>query len=415
MSLKVTKFLLRCFTFVLFHSFWVHADVSSTSGNIHFIPTGSEKVMTLNANRLGIGTESPSANLHVVGNVIVESGQVSLGTTSANSTLHINGSIGFGVTTYTSSATLGSNSLIFADSSAGDMTLTLPYAANVTGRIYKIKKISSSANLFLESDSLIEGDALAYKLSQTSSALPAVQLISNGTEWQVLSSMGNQGLSDNLLLWYTFDESSGAVANDSGPNAYHGNLINFSSTTRTSGKIGNALDFDGADDYVDSYQQLLNGLSQFSFSCWVKSDSLVSGSYDMTQAAIWHDGKTGLGFRNSNLRVMVGKSSGLARSRITDTFSGATWYHFVSVYDGSGATNDDKVKHYIDGNLNSNTNFGSDTVPTTVVASGNLYIGGAADFPTGNGNFFNGLIDDVRVYNKALDAQEVNALYQLGQ
>jgi hypothetical protein len=79
------------------------------------------------------------------------------------------------------------------------------------------------------------------------------------------------------------------------------------------------------------------------------------------------------------------------------------WHYLVGTYDGS------TMKCYVDGSLEgTNTSF-SGNLPVRI---GDLRIG--ADYDTTPGNFFNGSIDEVRVYNRALSAAEVGDLYRLG-
>ncbi|MCK4553441.1 LamG domain-containing protein, partial [Candidatus Parcubacteria bacterium] len=79
------------------------------------------------------------------------------------------------------------------------------------------------------------------------------------------------------------------------------------------------------------------------------------------------------------------------------------WHHIVGSYDGT------TMKVYIDGVLeDTNTDF-SGNLPTN---SGNVRIG--ADYQTTAANFFDGLIDEARIYNRALSADEIGELYRAG-
>ncbi|MCG2695492.1 LamG domain-containing protein, partial [Candidatus Parcubacteria bacterium] len=72
-------------------------------------------------------------------------------------------------------------------------------------------------------------------------------------------------------------------------------------------------------------------------------------------------------------------------------------------YDGT------TMKIYIDGTLeDTNTDF-SGNLPTN---DGNVRIG--ADYQSTPDNFFSGLIDEARIYNRALSADEVGELYRVG-
>ncbi|MCG2700708.1 hypothetical protein L6267_00900 [Candidatus Parcubacteria bacterium] len=87
----------------------------------------------------------------------------------------------------------------------------------------------------------------------------------------------------------------------------------------------------------------------------------------------------------------------------TTDINDSQWHHIVGSYDGT------TMKIYIDGTLeDTNTDF-SGNLPTN---DGNVRIG--ADYQSTPDNFFSGLIDEARIYNRALSADEVGELYRVG-
>ncbi|MFH0923908.1 MAG: LamG domain-containing protein, partial [Candidatus Falkowbacteria bacterium] len=87
----------------------------------------------------------------------------------------------------------------------------------------------------------------------------------------------------------------------------------------------------------------------------------------------------------------------------TTDINDSQWHHIVGSYDGTS------MKIYIDGNLeDTNTDF-SGNLPTN---DGNVRIG--ADYQPTPDNFFSGLIDEARIYNRALSADEIGELYRVG-
>jgi len=89
----------------------------------------------------------------------------------------------------------------------------------------------------------------------------------------------------------------------------------------------------------------------------------------------------------------------------------STWEHWVVVFDGTGSGNSDKVKIYFNGEAK--TLAFSNTLPATTESNSNSVILG--DSPDGVGANFPGLLDDVRIYNRALTGAEAKQLYGLGK
>ena len=201
------------------------------------------------------------------------------------------------------------------------------------------------------------------------------------------------GLVRDLIGWWKFDEASGNIAYDSSGYNHHGNL--FGGPVYVPGKINSALSFDGTDDYVQLPN--LGSFSSFTIEGWLKAtgDSLI-GSIGYNT---FIDGP-GSGYRRL-LYSTGGKmlaQMGAGNHWSTNIVPRGQWNHIVYVYNSQ--TN--IAKWYINGNPDSEflgaISFGQ---PIKIGASYNL-----------TGYMFNGLIDEVRIYNRALSAEEVLALFQ---
>ncbi len=197
----------------------------------------------------------------------------------------------------------------------------------------------------------------------------------------------------DLIGWWKFDEASGNIAYDSSGYNHHGNL--FGGPVYVPGKINSALSFDGTDDYVQLPN--LGSFSSFTIEGWLKAtgDSLI-GSIGYNT---FIDGP-GSGYRRL-LYSTGGKmlaQMGAGNHWSTNIVPRGQWNHIVYVYNSQ--TN--IAKWYINGNPDSEflgaISFGQ---PIKIGASYNL-----------TGYMFNGLIDEVRIYNRALSAEEVLALFQ---
>ena len=122
------------------------------------------------------------------------SGQVGINTAQQHSTVHMNGSIATGLKTINYSNTTSGdytlttsyNTLLVQTNNSNGITLNLPAAANVTGRIYNIKKTSSDGyNLIIDPNSSEKIDA------NTQITITAInkylQIQSDGSKWHILS------------------------------------------------------------------------------------------------------------------------------------------------------------------------------------------------------------------------------------
>jgi len=222
-----------------------------------------------------------------------------------------------------------------------------------------------------------------------------------------------------LVGYWDFEEREGTIANDHSGNSNHGTLMWMATSTPTGGwtdgRIGSGLEFDGNDDYVDLPAIIPDSpITALTFSMWVNpqyNPTTYSGNpgaeggdsygYAITcGASYWH----------FMIRVSSGSTEDTNYFRAkyaTSNFNENNWYHLVGTYDGGP----NELKFYSDGILR-DANTG---VPDSFTnPAGEAWIGmdtGVFGAP----NEFNGLIDEVRIYNRALSAGEVERLYKMGQ
>ena len=213
-----------------------------------------------------------------------------------------------------------------------------------------------------------------------------------------------------LVGWWKFDETNGTVAYDSSGNGRDGNLTNGPSWT--TGKIGGALSFDGTDDHVITHNFFgIAGTNPRSISAWIKTTSLnaVICSYgNFLQSQKW----------TIRLQNWDGVEGALRTENFNGSIVGSTpvnngsWFFITSILEPNKSNISD-VLHYINGNLDNASHVGSMTIDT--VLSSTFVIGRRLLQSNDSNYYFNGLIDDVRIYDRALSAAEVQALYNLGQ
>ena len=161
-----------------------------------------------------------------------------------------------------------------------------------------------------------------------------------------------------------------------------------------SGKSGQAIDFGGVDDYATFADTSLPlGDDARTFCAWVKPES-VTGTSVIFAYGTDTSGNAFKVLRDGTSAVVSGNGSSVTE---TNFFSNNTWKYICASYDGTNAK--------IFGN-GAEVESGAMTWDTTL--SGTAYIGvdiGAAS------NFWNGVVDDVRVYNYALSITDISSLY----
>jgi hypothetical protein len=209
---------------------------------------------------------------------------------------------------------------------------------------------------------------------------------------QVTVSNGTTPPPSGLVGAWSFDEGTGtAVADKSG----RGNTGTVSGAAWTAaGRYGGALNFDGVNDWVTVPDHAsLDTTGPLTLEAWVRPDTL--GTWDTVVM------KEGVG---SFAYALYGTTewaapSGWARDAVAEAPQGLqalAWSHLAYTYDGLTS------KLYVNGALVAST-AAAFTLPNTAQP---LRIGGNGVWAT---EFFDGLIDDVRVYNRPLSAAEVSA------
>ena len=392
--LNLIIFFLNCYAF---------ASVISTSGNIQFDTSNDGSIeMNLSAHGLSIAKPIASANLDVSGNGIV-SDTLTVGTSNTGSSnLYVSGTFGYGFQTVSDNATLGNSSIVFADSSSDNITLTLPYAGNVRGRIYTIKKRSDSNNIWIVGGGNFIDNLSTAELSNTTGGQSYLKVMSDGSQWYSLGQSNDVGevAASHLKGWWTLGQTSGTSVSDSSGQGNHGTLsgTTFSGCTVT-GKIGSALSFDGSNDYVDLPDTPIQG-TQWTISLWAKTPTSFSGD-PINRFAFGsnHSGekRSYLGHdATGDLHARIGDAADFGTFQLVVS----TWYHLVLRLDGGNG------EVFVD-TLSKGTANG-----ITYNGSLNLSIGCYND---GAGSHWLGTIDDVRIYNKALNDGEIRTIYEQGQ
>ena len=190
-----------------------------------------------------------------------------------------------------------------------------------------------------------------------------------------------------LVAHWPLDETEGMFAADSaGENGYSDGIVMGDPVWQpTGGQVNGAIQLDGVDDYIIASQVLNPADGQFSILAWIKGGAPGQVVVSQQGASNWLTADA-----EGNLITELagpGRNSGPLQSQtvITD----GTWHRIGFVWDGS------QRRLYVDGVVV------AEDIQNGLVGSNNgLYIGcGKAIEP---GSFFSGLIDDIRIYNRAV-------------
>ena len=220
--------------------------------------------------------------------------------------------------------------------------------------------------------------------------------------------------------WWKLDEGQGSRAVDSSGNGNHGALTNMTPATDwVTGKFNKGLDFDGSDDYVSVVDNGIildfDAVKPYTWTAWINWRSFPTSQqcYISKDLCI---------VKNTGYNLCLSQTGGTADAVICiNTCPGnlwscspglnlglanSTWMHITTIYDGAS-----NWSTYINGAYKGNQTLAlySDTVS-------NLYIGsGTTGFTQPNpGRLFSGQIDDVRIYNYALTAEQVKQVMNEG-
>jgi hypothetical protein len=221
--------------------------------------------------------------------------------------------------------------------------------------------------------------------------------------------------------WWRFDECQGTTAYDASGNGNNGSINIGATAPQTSagtctdglstsawyngatGKYNSSLNFDGTDDYVEiaDNTQTDMGTSDMTIYAWFKTTA--SGCGLLRDSPSWYSGWW-IDMRSTGkVWAKLGdSSSSISTPDSSAGYNDGNWHNIVTVFD-----RDANMTVYVDGlsvtSANISTYNGTNIDNTSSTKIGWAYT-----------NYCNGQIDDVRIYNYALTAEQVKALYNEG-
>ena len=216
----------------------------------------------------------------------------------------------------------------------------------------------------------------------------------------------------DLQAHYTLDEGSGTIANDSSGNGNHGSING--GATWTTGQSGNGLSFDGVDDYV-TIPRINN--DEVSVCAWLyknandttRNDAILGGFRNNSNVQLREGYELRFPSGNPNavqFILVTQDGSGVKTMRTAQSNLGnsvGSWYHAVGTYNKTTG----QQRLYVNGQLvNTQTHTAGNTVvPLT------SYTDMRMGHSRVNAGYFNGILDDVRLYRRVLSDQEVLDIY----
>ncbi|TSC60128.1 MAG: putative transmembrane protein [Parcubacteria group bacterium LiPW_15] len=256
------------------------------------------------------------------------------------------------------------------------------------------KELIDNLKVFTEAnwhnlDSLATTSANKYFLVISTSSMQSV----TGTE--VVPS-GAPGA--DLVGYWKLDEGAALTAADSSGKGHSGTVYG---TVATSGFAGNARFFAGAGNYIDMGS--LNHLSgnNFTVSFWAKTSSTsdYSSFIDSSIGGASNQIRFYLGYYYSSVpRVAILLGNGTTFNTLDTgyTIPPGIWVHYAVTVSST------QVIFYVDGKQ-----YGSATTTSLTLAEGDWKIANGL----GGTGWFNGWMDDVRIYNHALSASEIQTTF----
>ncbi|MCK9334218.1 MAG: choice-of-anchor D domain-containing protein [Candidatus Cloacimonetes bacterium] len=167
-----------------------------------------------------------------------------------------------------------------------------------------------------------------------------------------------------------------------------------------SGLRGNALSFDGVDDYVVTQQSVVSINDAFSISTWVKWQPSSPNEIDFICANLYEQMEIHTGATNNNLRFIPTTGVYLDAGPVLAT---DTWTHIACSY----SINPAEAHIWVNGVEQTIVNNGPNPIGTAFSQTpGSLYLGRRAS----NMFYFNGNMDDFSLWNIALTSSQVNSL-----
>ncbi len=244
-------------------------------------------------------------------------------------------------------------------------------------------------------------DVRVYNRALSASEVQQLYGLGAGTHINTSSANLQSGssLASGLMGLWTFDGSdiSGSTVYDLSGN---GNNGTNNGATPTIGKLGQALKFDGSSSYVSLPDASSFGSGTWSIGAWIKLPS----SGNTVQVIYAQQDNILFVYSGNTVMFQTNADNSYATLVSSATLLSNTWYYVVAVHSGGSAG---QTKLYVNG-----VQGDDGTAIPNLTQANSVRIGSQTAQAS---RYFGGSIDEVRMYNRALSAREVQQLYLMGK
>jgi hypothetical protein len=212
-------------------------------------------------------------------------------------------------------------------------------------------------------------------------------------------------LADDPFAYYRFEEATGSVAANAGSSGagFNGSYVGGYSLGQAGyGNLGSAVAFNGINAYVQALQSV--GAGSFTVEGWIKTTAnSLSGTYAYQgNGTVWSDVGGGandwtVSILNNRLAVFTGDTN--TGMNAGPVLNDGAWHHFAVARNAGVATS-----LYVDG-----ISVGSFAAGSAALTANPVIRIGAN---TLDGRYFNGLLDEVAIYQTALNGMQILSHYQ---
>jgi fibronectin type 3 domain-containing protein len=278
--------------------------------------------------------------------------------------------------------------------------INLTWTAAPSATSYNIKRSTTAGGPYTVIPAVITGTSFC-----DISAAPGqtyYYVVSSNTPGGESANSG-QATPSRVRTYLKFNETGGVTASDATGNGRNGTLVN--GPLWTEGKFGNAVDLDGTNDHVTLPAGVVNGLTNFTIAAWVNLDTVSNWSriFDFGTGTTVNMFLTPRSGQTGPVRfaITTGGPNGEQRISGTAALPSGAWTHVAVTLNGTTGV------LYVNGAEVGRNNAMSLT-PSSLGNTTQNYIGRSqysAD------PYINGRVDEFRIYNTALSAANVAALY----